>query len=479
MNLLIILFVMQNTKTAKVAIRKYTPEFKTFVIKIFSKFALSGFGHARSTICKLFDIPASTLSSWVTKSLPRLSTAVRRGDRHGGWVSPFMAVNVVPATVESRSLTRTVVTTKPKFNSDAGASFGLRARAVRMVTVASQMEAPQETVKHTERGCVSLLQRASGTNLRPFLGLGVENQFLKRFRCLQLPRSLSDAAEIHCSRHSAVYIWQWGVLSSLDDFVLGHFVIKVFKDRLAYLNEKAAFAEISRGFTNGAIAVELTSLFCFPVVEYSCQLPSAGVLPSSTFVFEHFPLMSLSEVRSCIQQNFDRAWQLLNQLMIALSAVHAAGLVHCDVKPGNVLVRVVVGSLELKLIDFSCAHPLGSSGSRAGTGGYRALEVLSDSRRFLWSSSQDIYSCAVTVCSFVAGRNIIDIPDRSTVAEREAVRTFCSSPEQHLLQFSAFVYWREIDAPEFQRFCSVVSRMVNVPRASVREIRELCVGRGN
>ena len=47
---------------------------------------------------------------------------------------------------------------------------------------------------------------------------------------------------------------------------------------------------------------------------------------------------------------------------------------------------------------------------------------------------------------------------------------FVSDPEQVLMQFDAFLYWNEVDAPDFRRFCSIVRRMVGLPRISVSEL---------
>lgn len=72
---------------------------------------------------------------------------------------------------------------------------------------------------------------------------------------------------------------------------------------------------------------------------------------------------------------------LLDQLLEALETVHAAGLVHRDVKPGNVLLRATGhGPLDVQLIDFGLAirsedARLTELGMVIGTPGYLPPEL--------------------------------------------------------------------------------------------------------
>jgi transcriptional regulator with GAF, ATPase, and Fis domain/Tfp pilus assembly protein PilF len=88
------------------------------------------------------------------------------------------------------------------------------------------------------------------------------------------------------------------------------------------------------------------------------------------------------------------------QLLHALDRIHAQGLVHCDLKPQNLLVTERDGSPRAKLIDFGFAGRLSLSdghGAR-GTLGYVAPEVLkgvdADARADLYSLGLVLYEVA-------------------------------------------------------------------------------------
>jgi serine/threonine-protein kinase len=90
---------------------------------------------------------------------------------------------------------------------------------------------------------------------------------------------------------------------------------------------------------------------------------------------------------------------LLAQLLDALAAVHAAGLVHADVKPANLLLRAGVRP-HLLLADFGVAVPAGHPAPVAGTPSYLPPERLAGAPP---QPSQDVYAAGLVARRSLAG----------------------------------------------------------------------------
>lgn len=110
------------------------------------------------------------------------------------------------------------------------------------------------------------------------------------------------------------------------------------------------------------------------------------------------------------------ATALVLQVLEALSAAHGAGIVHRDVKPGNVLLR---SDTEAALCDFGIARQLeGSGATRTGVAlgsvGYMAPEQRIDARSV--GPPADLYATACTLFNLVTGDTPVDLylaPDHS------------------------------------------------------------------
>jgi serine/threonine-protein kinase len=90
---------------------------------------------------------------------------------------------------------------------------------------------------------------------------------------------------------------------------------------------------------------------------------------------------------------------LLRQLLDALAAVHAAGLVHGDVKPANLLLRSGVLP-HLLLADFGVAGPAGRPAPLSGTPSYLPPERLAGAAPH---PSQDVYAAGLVARRSLAG----------------------------------------------------------------------------
>jgi eukaryotic-like serine/threonine-protein kinase len=111
-------------------------------------------------------------------------------------------------------------------------------------------------------------------------------------------------------------------------------------------------------------------------------------------VMEYVPGETLAE-RMAANDAIDGE-QLARELLGALDHIHAAGIVHRDVKPQNVLIDA---DGSAKLIDFGIALPrdatsLTSTGNLLGTARYIAPEVMGGRPA---TERSDLYSCGVVL----------------------------------------------------------------------------------
>jgi serine/threonine-protein kinase len=117
-----------------------------------------------------------------------------------------------------------------------------------------------------------------------------------------------------------------------------------------------------------------------------------------------------------------RAVDVVAQAALAVGAAHRAGLVHRDVKAGNLLVRA---DGLVKVIDFGIAQRLGEDpdGPRAetvvGTAGYLSPEQVAGKPA---TPASDVYALGVVAYECLAGRRPFDGDDPVAVARAHRLR---------------------------------------------------------
>jgi TPR repeat protein/tRNA A-37 threonylcarbamoyl transferase component Bud32 len=126
----------------------------------------------------------------------------------------------------------------------------------------------------------------------------------------------------------------------------------------------------------------------------------------------------------------DEALTIASQAAAALAAAHRAGMVHRDIKPGNIMVvRTPDGSPSARIIDFGLAAAAGGeSRNFEGTPLYASPEQLEQTPL---DARSDIYSLGATLYFCLAGHP----PYQGTYAEiasRQVIAGFPAEPLAHL-----------------------------------------------
>lgn len=126
------------------------------------------------------------------------------------------------------------------------------------------------------------------------------------------------------------------------------------------------------------------------------------------------------------------AWQVFSQLLGALAAIHALGIIHRDVKPSNILVR---HDGVVKLTDFGIArvpaeHARNTGGMAPGTGAYMAPEQVLGHEL---DARTDLYSAAIVLYEMLTGITPFDAPNRNEIMVRTAQVEETAAPITQLI----------------------------------------------
>jgi serine/threonine protein kinase/beta-lactam-binding protein with PASTA domain len=120
-------------------------------------------------------------------------------------------------------------------------------------------------------------------------------------------------------------------------------------------------------------------------------------------VMEYIPGHTLRDVlRAEAPMPPDRSLGILADILIALAAAHAAGIIHRDIKPENVLITP---DGDVKVADFGLARAVSTAttapgGALIGTVSYIAPEIVLNERA---DARSDVYACGAMLYEMLTG----------------------------------------------------------------------------
>jgi len=140
-------------------------------------------------------------------------------------------------------------------------------------------------------------------------------------------------------------------------------------------------------------------------------------------VMEHVDGLNLDQwLRACTQPpDVGIALRLLGDICRGISAVHAAGIAHLDLKPSNILLD---STLRGKVADFGVSmRPQGNPPERVGTPGYMAPETLLASTRASTSVVPvDVYALGCIAYEVLTGTHPFRSQDEHVVVAPTSAR---------------------------------------------------------
>ncbi|WP_448624422.1 serine/threonine protein kinase [Geodermatophilus sp. URMC 64] len=152
------------------------------------------------------------------------------------------------------------------------------------------------------------------------------------------------------------------------------------------------------------------------VHDYGETVDPVSGAPVAYLVLELVPGESLSDLLARVRRlDVPMALRIVRQTADALSAAHAAGVVHRDVKPGNVLITPVG---DVKITDFGIARSASSvqltrTGEVIGTPHYLAPEQAQGAEA---TPASDVYSLGVVAYECLCGRRPFEAENSVQVA---------------------------------------------------------------
>ncbi len=179
--------------------------------------------------------------------------------------------------------------------------------------------------------------------------------------------------------------------------------------------------------------------------------PMSDVLRATIDAGEWLPLPAVS--------------QIVMEIADALDAMHQVGVIHRDVKPGNVMLDRDKG--RAVLVDVGVATKAGARGEGAGTPGFAAPESFTEGGE---SPATDVYGLAATVYAMLTGRTPFGSGKVQQVVSRQLNEPLRppSSERSILTQGVDEVLAKALDPTPKKRFASATAFSVALNRALER-----------
>ncbi len=169
------------------------------------------------------------------------------------------------------------------------------------------------------------------------------------------------------------------------------------------------------------------------------EILAFGELPNGSpyLVMEWLDGVTLSEaLKEHGPMDLDAALTVMEGLSSALAAVHAAGVVHRDLKGSNIMVLETDDRLRVKLLDFGIAKLLDQSvkltrtGAPIGTPGYMAPEQIRGQRV---GPPTDIYSLGILLFMMLTGEHPREYGTSASTTADEIIASLPTDLSEQLL----------------------------------------------
>jgi len=259
---------------------------------------------------------------------------------------------------------------------------------------------------------VSIALRRSSAEREPYLRLACENDESLYREALELVKrqeelgSFMEHSLIHDQRRpfeiGELISNRFEILREIGEGGMG-FVYKAFdrkrNQRIAIKAAKPGFHRLLSPELQGALQVRHRNV-CL-VNEIHTTETAHGEIDFLTMELLEGETLA-ARLIACGRPPSDEAFDVACQICSGLAAAHESGVVHRDLKPGNIMLcRTANEGLRVVIMDFGLAGAVALDSNEGGTPGYMAPELSKGERA---SFASDIYSLGVILYEIVTGR---------------------------------------------------------------------------